>query len=311
MNQLEKIEKLTAVEVFKSGNVENIIGQIEAEVRSFVPDLKTDKSRKSIASLAAKVSKSKVMLDGLGKNLVSEWKEKAKAVDAERKIVRDRLDALRDETRKPLTEWEEAEKARVEKELLDKQIAEAYEQAIIENELFDMRKAEADRKFEQELIEAERIEKERIEAEAKAKEERERKIAEDAAKAAQEEAERKAKAEKEAAEQAIINAKAEAELERQKAKEAAELAERNRLRAIKDAEEKAKREAEEKERARLAEETRIKAAEEKKAANLNHRKKVNNGILKALVDIGIDEKTGKKIIEKTVKGEIPCLSVNY
>lgn len=44
---------------------------------------------------------------------MAEWKEKSKVVDAERKRIRDTLDALKEEIRAPLTEWENREKARV------------------------------------------------------------------------------------------------------------------------------------------------------------------------------------------------------
>jgi hypothetical protein len=45
--------------------------------------------------------------------LVADIKKKSGAIDAERRIIRDRLDALRDEVRNPLTEWENRETARV------------------------------------------------------------------------------------------------------------------------------------------------------------------------------------------------------
>jgi hypothetical protein len=102
-----------ALEVFKPGALDPILSAIEAEVKRHTPDLSTAKGRKEIASLAAKVAKSKVYLDNLGKDLVSEWKKKSATVDAERKRMRDNLDALKVEARQPLTEWEEAEEKRV------------------------------------------------------------------------------------------------------------------------------------------------------------------------------------------------------
>lgn len=91
------------------------IQKIREEVSGFVPDVTTDKGRKAIASLAHKVAKSKTALDGIGKELVSKLKEEPKLVDAERRRMRDILDALRDDVRKPLTDWEEAEDERCEK----------------------------------------------------------------------------------------------------------------------------------------------------------------------------------------------------
>jgi len=41
-------------------------------------------------------------------------KEQPKLVDAERKRMRDKLDALKDQVRKPLTDWENAEESRID-----------------------------------------------------------------------------------------------------------------------------------------------------------------------------------------------------
>jgi len=318
MNQLSKVENITALEVFTSGNAETLISQIESEVRSFVPDLKTVKSRKEIASLSAKVSKSKVVLDGLGKNLVADWKTKAKAVDTERKMVRDRLDALRDEVRKPLTEWEEAEKARVEQERFDKELLAAHEEALNENDLFDRQKAIEVKEEEQRQIEAARVAAEEEHRKEAERIEREKQIALQAAEAARIEAEELAAKEKAEAEQKIIDAKAAIELEKLKAKQASEHAEIDKQQAIKDAEEKARLNALKVEQERIAEENRIKteqdrlqAEADKKAANKRHQSSINNGILKQLLVIGIDESTGKELIKAVVTKQINNLFIQY
>ena len=105
------------VAMFKDGGaqIDPILARIEAEVRSHAPDLTTDKGRKAIASLAYKVSQSKTALDNAGKKLTEDQKQAIAAVDAARKKIRDRLDLLRDEARKPLTDWEAAEDARAER----------------------------------------------------------------------------------------------------------------------------------------------------------------------------------------------------
>ena len=105
------------VAMFKDGGakIDPILARIEAEVRQHAPDLTTDKGRKAIASLAYKVSQSKTALDNAGKKLTEDQKRATDAVDAARKKIRDRLDALRDEARKPLTDWEAAEEARAER----------------------------------------------------------------------------------------------------------------------------------------------------------------------------------------------------
>lgn len=112
--ELAVMKPLTAAIVFAPGGVDAILEKLTAEVRSIKTDISTPAGRAAIASLAHKVARSKTALDGMGKDLVSEWKTRASAVDAERRTIRERLDALKDEVRKPLTDWENAEKARVE-----------------------------------------------------------------------------------------------------------------------------------------------------------------------------------------------------
>lgn len=93
--------------------IDEILSRIESEALSYAPDTSTAKGRKAIASLAAKVARSKTALDGAGKSLNDDRRAAINAVDAERRKIRERLDALKDRVRKPLTQWEEAEAARV------------------------------------------------------------------------------------------------------------------------------------------------------------------------------------------------------
>lgn len=112
------LPNLTSAEAFFGSRdaVEEAIAKIETTVRTHVPDLATRKGRDAIKSLAYNVSRSKTFLDGEGKKLVEGIKAQAAVVDASRKVIRDRLDALRDEARAPLDEWEAAEAARQERD---------------------------------------------------------------------------------------------------------------------------------------------------------------------------------------------------
>lgn len=94
--------------------VDPLISRIEEMVRSHVADVSTKKGRDAVASLAHNVSKSKVLLDGAGKKMTEDAKREIAVVDAARKKIRDRLDALRDEARAPLTAWERAEEKRID-----------------------------------------------------------------------------------------------------------------------------------------------------------------------------------------------------
>ena len=108
------VSGVTAVELFaKSENVEDLISKMEKEAKSFVWDISTEKGRKAIASFAYQIARSKTALDGLGKNLVADRKAEIAKVDAERKKIRDRLEVLQEEVRKPLTDWENKEKDRI------------------------------------------------------------------------------------------------------------------------------------------------------------------------------------------------------
>lgn len=108
--------KETALTVYSADNgLDPYLAQIRAEIDSFVPDVTTKKGREAIASIAYKVAKSKTALDNLGKDLVAELKDVPRKIDAERKRMRDTLDSWKDEVRKPLTDFELAEEARIEK----------------------------------------------------------------------------------------------------------------------------------------------------------------------------------------------------
>ena len=98
---------------FTSGDmIELLLAQVEAKVRAHVPDLTTAKGRDAIKSLAYAVSRSKTALDDAGKKLTEDARAQIADVNAQRKVITDRLDALRDEARKPLTDWEAAEETR-------------------------------------------------------------------------------------------------------------------------------------------------------------------------------------------------------
>lgn len=100
--------------VFRAENgIDPIIAAIAAEVRAHVPDISTKKGRDAIASLAYRVSRSKTVLDDAGKSLNEAARAEISIVDAARRKVREQLDALRDEARKPLDDWEAAEEQRL------------------------------------------------------------------------------------------------------------------------------------------------------------------------------------------------------
>jgi colicin import membrane protein len=99
--------------LFLPSTLDAVLAGISAKARNEASaDTSSQKARSNIASLAYRVAMTKTTIDGIGRELVSEWKAKAAAVDASRRRVRDTLDELRDEIRAPLTTWEKAEDAR-------------------------------------------------------------------------------------------------------------------------------------------------------------------------------------------------------
>lgn len=112
--QLVVIEPTTAVALFTEGQgVAELLADIRKKASSLVPDVTTTKGRKEIASIAYAVAKTKSHLDGVGKELTAKYKEIPARIDANRKLIRDTLDALKEEVRAPLTQYEAAEEARV------------------------------------------------------------------------------------------------------------------------------------------------------------------------------------------------------
>ena len=202
------LESVNAVEAFTGGGLDDLLARIRAEAVTLVPNVKTVAGRKEIASIAYKVSRSKIAIDDAGKALVADLKKQTGDIDSARKKARDTLDALRDEVRKPLTDWEE-EQARIERER-----AEAEERARSEAEAARLaeiaRKEEEIRAREEAVRAAEEAERQRVAAEQ----------------AERERVEREARLQAEAAENAKREAAAAVERAEREAREATERAAR-------------------------------------------------------------------------------------
>lgn len=97
---------------------------IKEQIAVFEPDTSTESGRKKIASMAYKVTRSKTAIDDAGKKLNEEARAQINAVDATRRKIREELETLATEVRKPLTEWETREETRKVQAVADlKQIA--------------------------------------------------------------------------------------------------------------------------------------------------------------------------------------------
>ncbi|ENI8005184.1 hypothetical protein K6636_22550 [Escherichia coli] len=331
VTDLVVIEKQNAMAVFTSKEqLDPIIEAIEKEARSLVPDLTTKKGRDAIASMAHKVARSKTYIDNAGKDLVAELKALPKQIDESRRIVRERLDALKDEVRRPLTEWEaEQERIKAEEEMntwhvealemnedFDRQraaqIEADHEMALLMNDAFDR-----DAKEKAEEAERQRIAREeelKRQAAEQAKREAEEKAERERAESARREAELKLKAEQ--AERDRVAAEQKAEREK---KEAAERAEREKQEAIvaekrkaQEAADKVRRETEAKEAARLAEEKRIADEAAKREADVKHRKAVGTEIVNALTaHTNLTREQAIQVLTVLKDGLVPHTKIQY
>ena len=322
------MSELTVIEIkpeqapalFIPNGLDSYLEHIKASV-SEAPDLSTDKGRKRVASLSASVSRSKTLIEKPGREYLKHLKEAVKPAEQEIKRFVDACDALRDEVRRPLTEWEaEQERIRLVEEgkriaeELAKQVESDHEVALLMNEKFDRdaadAKAEAERQriVHEEGLKRQAAEHARLEAEASAQREREAALQREAdlrAQAALAEANRIAAEKK--AEQDRIDAENKAESDRLAA---AQQAEREKQEAIAAEQLKAKqeadriqREAKQKEDARLAEDKRIADEAAARAANIEHQKTINNQVIAILTKAGISQECAKECVIAIVKNQ--------
>ncbi|WGU84795.1 hypothetical protein QG930_15330 [Klebsiella pneumoniae] len=314
------IEKKNAMAVFTNNDqLDPLIEAIEKEARSLVPDVTTKKGRDAIASMAHKVARSKTYIDNAGKDLVAELKALPKQIDESRRVVRERLDALKDEVRRPLTEWEaEQERIKAEEamnalhaealamnEEFDRQLAARiesdHEMALLMNDAFDREQAE--KKAEAERQRIAREEEIKRQAEAKAMREAEERHRAELEAAARREAEERAA--KERAERERIEAQQRAEREKQAAVEA------ERRKAQEEAD-RIRREAEQREQARLAEEKRKADEQARREADVKHRKAVGAEVVKALMaNTSLTRDQAIEVLTAVKDGRIPHTGISY
>ena len=325
------IEKKNAMAVFTNNDqLDPLIEAIEKEARSLVPDVTTKKGRDAIASMAHKVARSKTYIDNAGKDLVAELKALPKQIDESRRVVRERLDALKDEVRRPLTEWEaEQERIKAEEAMnalhaealemnikFDQELAAKFEadheMALLMNDAFDREQAEKKAEAERQRIareeEIKRLAEEKAKREAAeqaqrkideiAAREREAILAKERAEREQKEAAEKTERERIAAEQkAVADKQAAIDAERRKAQEEAD---------------RIRREAEQREQVRLAEEKRKADELARREADVNHRKAIGTDIVKALqANTSLTRDQAIEVLTAVKDGRIPHTGISY
>ncbi|MBM2727151.1 hypothetical protein JQ504_12980 [Klebsiella pneumoniae] len=314
------IEKKNAMAVFTNNDqLDPLIEAIEKEARSLVPDVTTKKGRDAIASMAHKVARSKTYIDNAGKDLVAELKALPKQIDESRRVVRERLDALKDEVRRPLTEWE-AEQERIKAE---EAMNALHAEALVMNEEFDRQlAARIESDHEMALLMNDAFDRELADKAAEAERQRiahEEEIKRRAAAAAAREVEQRAQREREEAahREAVLKAQAEqAERDRIAAEQKAEAekiaAVEAESRKSQEEADRIRREAEQREQARLAEEKRKADEQARREADVKHRKTVGTDIVKALVaNTSLTRDQAIEVLTAVKDGRIPHTGISY
>jgi septal ring factor EnvC (AmiA/AmiB activator) len=340
---IEEITEENAPSVFVAGGLAPFVDRVRQEIGTEVPDLTSKKGRDRIASLAAKVARSKKAVENPGREYLQRLKAMPKIVEAElREFVR-AMDYLRDEVRAPLNEWEQKEKDRVaghqerveQIKRLSSDLA-ACSAADIQVRIDAAEMIEIGASFEefegeaatalvitlkqlrgalveQQKYEAQQAELARLKAEAEAKEraEREERIRLEAAEKARLQAEQHAKAEQEAAMRREVEAKMAAERAERSKQEAEDRAARAEAeaqakadKAAKDAEERMRKEAEDRANREAAEA----AARE---ADKAHRGSVNSAAANAFVEAGFSLEDARKIVSTIILGKVPNVRISY
>lgn len=350
--ELQVLEQNVIVSAFQAENgTKSLFEKIATEARSVIFDMSVKKERDALKSFAYNLARTKTTVDNYGKEMVTEIKKQSGVIDADRKFWRDNMDLLQEEIRKPLTDFENAEKDRVAKhEAAIRAIKSLYDENtafqelhVIKGSIFDLENFKIDESFEEyeeqaklakfetleklrtALVACEKADAERAELERlrqadieRQQKERDEKIAREAADKARVEAEAKALADRKRAEQEKLEAEQrEARLKLEK--EQAELREQQLKQQAIEREKQAeidRQNAVEAECLRIEQEAKAKADAELKEqqareANKAHKKKICNEALQGLMNIGVSEELGKQILQAIHKGEVPHVSIKF
>lgn len=325
---LIKIELKNAIDIFTEKNgLDPYIAPLKEIVDSYHGDATTEKGRKEIKSFCYKLARSKSYIDGIGKDLVAEMKEKPKLIDAERKRVRELIEGWSEQCRKPLSEFEHREQERIndinnrialiktstdkmevitEHDVLDnlfknKKNLEDFDPMEFTHD-YDVALFKFEEKYKERKIAIDehlKALKERMEADAKAEQERLERVAAEAKGREQQALLRAQEAEIRAKEQAEALAK---EREENKIKAAEQL----KIKQEQDALIAEQRENQEAYNAKLQEERETKERSKQK----EHRDKI---LLQILEDIKnfIDEDSAKIVTKAIIKNEIRNIKIVF
>jgi hypothetical protein len=325
--ELAIIETLTPHELFKPGTLDPVLGRIREEVmrEAAALDISTEANRKALNSLAFKVTKSKTFIEAQRKSLVAGEKERLKAIDREGGRIWDELESLAAEVRKPLTDWESADRLRVAnheaalKELVDAgAVCElnwnnpGWTVGMAQSRLDAIMASTYDwQEFHQRAIAVVSVTirqiKESISKREKWEAEQEELARLRAEQAQREQAERDAAIAKAAADKAKADAERVAEAAAKAAREAQERVEREKVEAEAKAKQAEAQKIEAEEKAKREEE----AATAKREADKKHSAKINREVRDAFMAHGAQEEYATELVKLIAMGKIPHTKIIY
>ena len=336
---IEEISAERAPAIYGHNTLSSFVSAAREAVSGEVPDTTSRKGRERIASLAAQVSRSKTAVEKPGREYLKRIKELPKAIEAELREFVQQMDALRDEVRAPLNEWEQAEADRVARHTdridwmrnRDDQVAElsaaeiqariAEAEAVEVGPEWEEFEAEAHRvkaatltalqlaltkrqSYEAEQAELAELRRKLAEQEQK---DREARIAQEAADKAKREAEQIAQAERDAAAQR----ERDLELQAERAKRAELEAQQRAEQAERDALAKAEQAAAAERQRQADEQARIEREAKAREADKAHKAAINRAALEAFIAGGMPEACAKQAVTLIAKRQIPSVSIHY
>lgn len=285
--ELIVINEESVLEAYSNGTgLEGLIKDITENVNNFEHDLKTAAGRQKTVSLSAKISKAKVKLDNIGKDLTVVWREKTTLVNKSRSDMREKMEALKIQALEPLTEWK-AEKAKKEADEEAKIAAQRLaEKRVIDHELGLLLNEKRDRDIADEIR-------------AQAEQAKQKKEADEAARLARDK-------------QIAADAIAQVELDKAAlVKEAADAKERARQAEEIAAKAKENAEANQKIQQQL-EADRVRLAEEKRLLDRDHVVAVWCRIKEGLMETcGLEEEKARDVVRALNSDKIPDVKITY
>lgn len=340
------IPRADALKIYTTpGAIKPYLDQIRSEVDAFQAlgtTVDTAKGRQAIKSFAFRITRTKGALKSIGDVLAADVKEIPKKVDATRRLVREQLESWEEEVRRPLTEWENAEKARVDRHKTNiAEIVAAGDRTALEwdrippdamrdrlKEIESKRSAEwqefqsdahaaiddASTRITRAIERREIHDTEAAELARLRKAEEDRLAAERAAQAKRDAeeherkiAERAAAEERERAEQECQRI----ERERQAAEERAARAQALADARAREAEAKAAQAVEDERRRQAEEKARLEREAAAREADKKHRAQINNEAKSALIAAGLSDSAAVAAITAIARGNVPHIRMIY